>query len=155
MPNGSEWGRVWSRRSVAEQIAVNLNERMLLADRLDLKEIAMDLVYKIVPTEAWQAAVRDGVFKGYGIDLGDPFIHLSSTAQVKGTLDRFFKSVEGLSVVAIDVGLLGDALVWESSDDDVLFPHLYAPLALDAVREVVSIPVDAATGKHILPDTLA
>lgn len=105
-------------------------------------------IYKIIPVTFWHTAEQAGVFKGVGIDLADGFIHLSTAAQVRRTAALYFKGVNGLVLVAIDAGRLGDALVYEASRDGALFPHLYGPLPLTAVLDVAPMPI-GADGFHI------
>ena len=45
---------------------------------------------------------------------------------------------------------LGAALRWEVSRGGALFPHLYAPLPLTAVRHVWPLPL-GADGRHVFP----
>ena len=100
----------------------------------------MTLVYKIVATPEWRAAETTGVFKGAAIDIVDGYIHFSSAAQVEETAAKHFAGQSDLLLVAIDADRLGDALKWEVSRGGDLFPHLYAPLTLDAVVRVTALP---------------
>jgi uncharacterized protein (DUF952 family) len=93
----------------------------------------MDIIYKIVPADLWRQAEQSGVFGGAAIDLTDGYIHLSTGAQARRTAELYFKGQDGLLLVAVDAGRLGDALKYEPSRDGDLFPHLYGPLPLDAV----------------------
>lgn len=111
-------------------------------------------VYKIVASEIWQAAQDKGVFEGAGIDLNDGFIHLSTAAQSVKTAELYFNGVEGLTFVAIDTARLGEALVFEPSRDNALFPHLYGSLPLSAVIWAKPLPV-GADGKHVFPEFVA
>jgi uncharacterized protein (DUF952 family) len=45
-------------------------------------------------------------------------------------------------LVAVDADALGSALRWEPSRGGDLFPHLYAPLPLSAVRWARALPLD-------------
>lgn len=108
-------------------------------------------VYKIVPAEIWQSAVAAGIFAGAGIDISDGFIHLSTAAQAVRTAELYFAGQEGLVLVAIDSGKLGAALVFEPSRGGDLFPHLYAPLPMDAVLWERPLPV-GPDGRHIFPE---
>jgi len=42
-------------------------------------------------------------------------------------------------------------LIWESSRGGELFPHLYAPLPLSAVRWARPLP-DAVDGRRVMPE---
>jgi uncharacterized protein (DUF952 family) len=46
--------------------------------------------------------------------------------------------------------MLGSALKWEPSRGGALFPHLYGPLTLKAVKRVDPLPV-GADGRHVFP----
>ena len=108
------------------------------------------LVYKIAPVALWREAEAEGLFHGAPVDRTDGFIHFSSAAQVRETAAKHFAGQAGLLLVAVDAEALGPALKWEVSRGGALFPHLYAPLRLDAVRWVEDLPLDA-DGTHCIP----
>lgn len=91
------------------------------------------IIYKICRSPEWEAAEQAGAFRGSPDDRRDGFIHFSTGAQLPGTLAKYFAGEAGLIVVAVDAARLGEALRWEPSRDNALFPHLYAELSLDAV----------------------
>lgn len=86
------------------------------------------LVFKIVERGAWDAACREGSYRGSPDDLRDGFIHFSTETQLEGTSARHFRGVENLLLVAFDEETLGDGLKWEPSRRGERFPHLYGPL---------------------------
>jgi uncharacterized protein (DUF952 family) len=108
------------------------------------------LIYKILSAAEWQAAERDGVFKGAGIDIADGFIHFSTAEQAAETAAKHFAGQAGLVLVAVDAEKLGPALKWEVSRGGQLFPHLYASLPTRNVAWVKPLPLDAS-GKHSFP----
>ncbi|MEI9850029.1 MAG: DUF952 domain-containing protein [Sphingomonas sp.] len=89
--------------------------------------------YKILTADQMTALEHQGSFAGAPIDLADGYIHLSAAAQLTGTADKHFAGQTGLWIAAVDLEALGDAVRWEVSRGDALFPHLYAPLPLSAV----------------------
>lgn len=109
------------------------------------------IIYKIVPRELWQQARRGGVFRGAAIDLQDGYIHFSTASQALETARRYFSAVEGLLLVAVDAGALGQALRFEPSRGGDLFPHLYADLPLDAVLWEKPLPL-GEDGEHVFPE---
>lgn len=113
----------------------------------------MTLVYKIAPTELWRAAEARGVFTGAAIDLADGFIHLSTAQQTRETAAKHFSGQRDLVLVAVDAAALGAALKWEISRGGALFPHLYGPLSMQAVRSAAAIPLDA-DGVHLFEGLL-
>lgn len=90
------------------------------------------LVYKITTRAEWQQAEAAGVFQGSAVDRRDGFIHFSTAAQVPETARRHFAGQADLLLVAVDARAV--ALTWEPSRHGALFPHLYGPLPLSAVR---------------------
>jgi uncharacterized protein (DUF952 family) len=94
--------------------------------------------FKILTAPQWQALEAGGVFQGAPVDLADGFIHLSTADQLDETLRKHFAGQHGLVIAEIDLAGFGDALRWEVSRGGALFPHLYAPLPLSAVKRIVS-----------------
>jgi uncharacterized protein (DUF952 family) len=90
------------------------------------------IAYKIL-TAAELAELEAGTFEGAEVDRADGYVHLSTAAQLTDTTDRHFAGQDDLSVAAVDLEALGDAIRWESSRGGALFPHLYGTLTLDAV----------------------
>jgi uncharacterized protein (DUF952 family) len=111
----------------------------------------MTLIYKICSEALWREAERAGVFAGAAIDLEDGYIHFSTAAQAPETAARHFAGQGDLVLVAIAAEALGDGLRWEPSRGGDLFPHLYGPLRLDAVRWVRPLPL-GLDGRHVFPE---
>ena len=111
----------------------------------------MALVYKICPEPLWHDAERAGAFHGAPVDLADGYIHLSTAAQVRETAARHFAGQDGLVLVAVEAEALGAALRYEPSRGGDLFPHLYGPLPLAAVRSVRPLPL-GPDGQHVFPE---
>jgi uncharacterized protein (DUF952 family) len=108
-------------------------------------------IYKICSTQLWRDAQRAGLFGGAPPDLADGFIHFSSAAQVAETAAKHFAGAIDQVLIAVDAGLLGEALKWERSRGGDLFPHLYGPLSLAAVLWVEPLPL-GADGRHVFPE---
>lgn len=103
----------------------------------------MELIYKIAPAALWRKAQDRGRFDGAAIDLKDGFIHFSTAAQVEETARLHFAGKVDLVLIAVDAKRLGAGLRRETSRGGALFPHLYAPLPLDAVVSVKPLPTTA------------
>jgi uncharacterized protein (DUF952 family) len=108
-------------------------------------------IYKICSAEEWRAAERAGRYQGAPVDVHDGYIHFSTAAQVAETAAKHFAGAAGLMLVAVDAGVLGAALRWEPSRGGDLFPHLYGPLPLEAVRWARPLPL-GADGRHVFPE---
>jgi len=105
-------------------------------------------IYKIATGEQWTKAEENRVFYGAPIDLADGFIHFSTAGQVRETAAKHFAGQSDLLLISVDETMLGDALKYEVSRGDQLFPHLYGNLSLAAVTKVVKMPLDE-DGRHI------
>jgi uncharacterized protein (DUF952 family) len=108
-------------------------------------------IYKICPASAWREAERQGVYRGSGDDARDGFIHFSTAAQVGETARKHFFGQTGLFLIEVDADALGDALRWERSRNDELFPHLYGELDLGAVWRVLDMHA-RSDGYHDIPE---
>jgi uncharacterized protein (DUF952 family) len=108
-------------------------------------------IYKICSASAWREAERQGVFRGSADDARDGFIHFSSASQVAETAKKHFFGQSALFLIEVDADALGDALRWECSRNDELFPHLYGELDLGAVRGVSNLHA-RADGTHDIPE---
>jgi uncharacterized protein (DUF952 family) len=111
----------------------------------------MRRIYKICPASAWREAERQGVYRGSVDDARDGFIHFSAASQVAGTASKHFFGQTELLLIAVDADALGEALRWERSRNDELFPHLYGDLDLGAVIEVFDMPA-RVDGTHDIPE---
>jgi uncharacterized protein (DUF952 family) len=108
-------------------------------------------IYKICPASAWREAERQGVYRGSADDARDGFIHFSTASQVGETARRHFFGQKALFLIEVDADALGDALRWERSRNDELFPHLYGELDFGAVRAVLQMHA-RADGTHDIPE---
>ena len=111
----------------------------------------MRRIYKICPASAWREAERQGVYRGSADDIRDGFIHFSAASQVEGTAKKHFAGQTGLFLIAVDADRLGDALRWERSRNDELFPHLYGELDLGAVTAILDLRA-RSDGYHDVPE---
>ncbi|MGA7805613.1 DUF952 domain-containing protein [Bradyrhizobium sp.] len=111
----------------------------------------MNTIFKICSASAWREAERRGVYRGSADDARDGFIHFSTAAQVGETARKHFFGQTALFLVEVDADALGQALRWERSRNDELFPHLYGELDLGAVRAVLELHT-RADGSHDIPE---
>ncbi len=108
------------------------------------------MIYKIMSTGEWRAAVADGVYEGSSDDRRDGFIHLSAGDQVAGTAAKHFAGRDDLVLVAFEDGDLAATLKWEVSRGGRRFPHVYGPLDPSLARWVRPMPLRA--DGHAIPD---
>jgi uncharacterized protein (DUF952 family) len=120
-----------------------------LNDKQDSRQVRR--IYKICSASAWREAERQGVYRGSADDLRDGFIHFSLPSQVAETARKIFFGQTGLFLIEVDADALGDALRWEPSRNDELFPHLYGELDLGAVTNVLDMRA-RSDGSHDIPE---
>jgi len=111
------------------------------------------LIFKIFRADEWAAFDSQGETLGAAIDLSDGFIHFSTAEQAAETAAKHFAGVEGLVLLAFDADTLGDALKWEVSRGDALFPHLFRALKLTEMLWVKPLPL--FDGAHQFPAEIA
>lgn len=99
-------------------------------------------VWKILLTDEAVALLQNGHFDGSEDDKRDGFIHLSTHAQLAGTIAKHFSGQGNLLALACPTGRLGDALRWEESRNGALFPHLYRQLRLTDVKVIIPTTPD-------------
>ncbi len=95
--------------------------------------MADQVAYKVLLADEMARLEADGRFAGAPVDLADGYIHMSTAAQLAETIEKHFAGKGELHIVAVDLSVLGEALIWEPSRGGALFPHLYGELTLDAV----------------------
>jgi uncharacterized protein (DUF952 family) len=108
------------------------------------------LIYKICTADEWGELSTCGTFTGSTDDLRDGFIHLSAAHQVGRTAAKFFAGRRDLILLSVDVEPIAANLRWEDSGSGVQYPHLYAPLPLDAIVATTRLDI-GPDGRHILP----
>jgi uncharacterized protein (DUF952 family) len=108
-----------------------------------------ELIYHMCRREEWEAARASGAYPGSSQDVADGFIHFSTAEQIAESARRHRAGQNGLVLLAADPHLLGEALRWETSRSGKLFPHLYGPLPVAAVRWARELPL-GADGVHMI-----
>ncbi|KIN73621.1 DUF952 domain-containing protein [Sulfitobacter guttiformis] len=111
------------------------------------------LIFKILRTDEWNTLRKEGETTGAPIDVADGYIHISTAQQVSETVAKHFAGEDGLFLVALETDALGQALEWEVSRGDALFPHLYRKLTMPDV--VWAQPLPLVDGVHQFPAGLA
>lgn len=87
----------------------------------------------------WQEAQQQGSYRisTRGLTLADVgFIHCSWREQVTATYERFYADAGDVLLLEINPALVQAPLRADAIPTGELFPHLYGPLPLTAVREV-------------------
>jgi uncharacterized protein (DUF952 family) len=96
-------------------------------------------IFHITTSSAWDAASAAGAYEPPSLER-EGFIHFSAADQVVGVANRAFRGQRDLVLLCVASERLAGVVRHEHAEDagDV-FPHLYGPLNLDAVVEVIAI----------------
>ena len=106
----------------------------------------MPIIYHVTDLAAWRTAHQkarlsdgQGFYENPSLHA-EGFIHCSQEHQVAGVLERYFKGKTDLVKLVIDTDKLTSryAFDWSPSIADT-FPHIYGPINLEAVIDVISI----------------
>lgn len=99
----------------------------------------MATIYHVTTAAEWNAAKEKGFYTAPSLAT-EGFIHNSTETQVAGVLERYYKGKTDLVKLVIDTDELTHPLKWELAPSvNEEFPHIYGPLNLDAVVDVVLI----------------
>ena len=72
----------------------------------------------------------------------DGFVHCSTQPQVIPVANRFYIGQSDLVLLAIDESKLHSKVVYENLEGGIeLFPHIYSPIPLTAIKEAAFIPL--------------
>lgn len=100
------------------------------------------VAYKILTAGQREEFLAEGMFHGAPVDIADGYIHLSTSDQLAGTLEKHFSGQRDLFIAAVDLAKLEDTVRWEESRGGQLFPHIYGPLPRQAVTAMFPVERD-------------
>ena len=93
----------------------------------------MKYLFHLFPSQEFDPVLQPDSLRSEG------FVHLSSSAQLLSTADRYYRGVTDLKLMVLATNKLGDNLIWEDLyDRGQEFPHLYDPIPASAVVAVVA-----------------
>lgn len=111
------------------------------------------MLLHIIENTVWQAAQASASYAPASL-AAEGFIHLSQPGQVVWVANQFYQGQTGLLLLCIDPERLAPALRYDEVPGHGTFPHLYGPLNLDAVVQVLPLET-GETGGFVLPAALA
>lgn len=106
----------------------------------------MSIILHITSQTTWEQARSAGEYRGDTL-AREGFIHCSTPEQIIAVANRFYRGRQDLALLVIDRARVQAPVRDENLEGgETLFPHIYGPLNLDAVVEVVAFPPDADGG---------
>ena len=121
----------------------------------------MNIIH-ITGKKEWSEAGRLGRYVAPSL-ASQGFIHCSTAKQTVPVAEKYYPGQGGLVLLVIDPARLTSQVKWEPPDGGAPppgvplgdpFPHIYGPLNLEAVVQVLDFEPDAQ-GHFSLPSTLA
>jgi uncharacterized protein (DUF952 family) len=128
----------------------------------------MTIIIHLASNDAWLAVVgtaglwrgKKGTYHANSLST-EGFIHCSTKSQIVGVANAFYHGQHGLVLLVIDPDKLTSELKWEPpakpepthAREGELFPHIYGPINLDAVTNVIPFEPDT-NGNFVLPELL-
>lgn len=109
-------------------------------------------IYHITRRSEWESAQAGGVYTADSL-FKSGFIHCSSHEQVFRVANFLYHGQTDLVLLEIDPSRLQSEVRWEPGSDkaDELFPHVYGPLNLEAVRKLIDLQPGEAGDFSPLP----
>ena len=107
-----------------------------------------DALFHVVEAATW-ADVEDAYAPPSLDETG--FVHLSTADRVVGVAQHAFPDAHDPRLLVVDREAVESDLRYEEMPSGA-FPHLYAPLPVEAVREVLPLPEE--DGRYVLPEAL-
>lgn len=100
------------------------------------------MIFHLTSQKEWQQAQSPGSYLPAGF-TADGFIHCSDHYQIEMTANRFYLDAEDHIILEIDDERLSSPLVYENFEGgQMLFPHIYGSLNLDAVTSTFRLVRD-------------
>ena len=118
------------------------------------------MIFHITSSLEWQAAQARGDYRTPSLET-EGFIHMSTSKQVVHVANAFYRGQGGLVLLVVEETRISSQVKWEApasplapgSSQDDKFPHVYGPLNLDAVVDVLDFNPDV-NGNFQLPVSL-
>lgn len=101
-------------------------------------------VFHLALQGEWDEAVASGgpyERSTVGVSLAqEGFIHCSFAEQVEATASRYYAGRDDVVVLVVDAGRLdAEIRIEDLSGSGVEFPHIYGPIPIDAVVDVIDV----------------
>ena len=90
-------------------------------------------IYHITTAAAWENAQLEGVYIADSLAI-EGFIHCSTSDQVAGVLERYYKGQTNLVKLTIEKSKVTSPLIFELAGSiNEVFPHIHGPIDLESV----------------------
>ena len=109
-------------------------------------------ILHITSRDEWEQALEHGEYHPRLLDTAG-YIHCSKSSQIIEVANHLFNGQRGLVLLVIDPKEVNPEIKWEGEEQANLFPHIYGPLNLNAVKSVLEFP-SSEDGTFELPEQM-
>lgn len=95
-------------------------------------------IFHVCTEESWTAQNDSSYYTHESLSIED-FIHCSLEHQIDGVLHRYFKNIEDLLLLTIDVSKLSAKLQFDVAPNGDEFPHVYGTINKKAILNIEKI----------------
>ena len=106
------------------------------------------IVYKIFLEKEFLTLKKQKISYGSAVDKKDGFIHLSTKNKLKETLEIYFSNSKSVYILGFECARL-DRIVWETSRNNELFPHLYGKIHFENIDRKIFL--EKNQGHFLIP----
>ncbi len=107
-------------------------------------------IYHLTKHSDWDQALSAGFYSAPSL-AQEGFIHTSTLEQVADTANRYYRGQSGMCLLVIDVDRVQPEVRFEAvvhHGVTLHYPHIYGPLNLDAVTQVLDYVPDEQGNFH-------
>ncbi|MEM7802960.1 MAG: DUF952 domain-containing protein [Chloroflexota bacterium] len=113
----------------------------------------MGLILHMLARSEWNAVKNGESYSPESIEE-DGFIHFSQVNMITTVANALYVGQQDMVVLVVDESKINAELIYEDCyETGHAFPHVYGPLNLDAVNDVVDFPCNE-NGEFDLPEPL-
>ena len=119
------------------------------------------MILHLINRTDWEAAQQSGVVQPASL-ASEGFVHCSTEHQMVAVANKYYTGATNMLLLRIDHKLLTSQLKWEppahidgspSLPGEPFFPHIYGPINIDAVTEIIEFP-STPDGTFVTPPQL-
>ena len=116
----------------------------------------MGWIFHIITKEDWAKANSEGQYSPESLAV-EGFIHMSKADQLTYVANNLYKGKEGLKLLKVWEEDIKEKIIHEppkeAPQSGFMFPHIYGPLNLDAIKKVLEFEPEE-DGSFKLPPNL-
>ena len=97
-----------------------------------------DDIYVLIGEGDWQIAKSNGDYSPESL-ISEGFIHACTEEQLLHSANKFYAGRHDVLALKLDAGSLNSHVKYEPAKNGKLYPHIYCPLKITSVAEVIQL----------------